>query len=393
MGIKTGGINSVLPSKTQTVTHAPQETRGAWLLLALMLAPILGICGVEMARLWQSDTTLSHAPLLVLIALYCLYQRRDRLRSWNAANPAGFALMLFSAIVFALASRVDVLFLKSFGLFGLLTGCVWFLGGLQTLRAAGGSLGLLLFTIPWPAAIITRFQFFLQIASSSYAALLAGLLGIPVQRDGVSLSVIPPGAEKPVYSILVAQKCSGLGSFLALLALSYLIAWHSPLPNWRRLPLVLLIFPMALLANALRLSLILFAGTHGNVSLAQWVHDNEQPVLMLFCGVGLGIVRWTLLQWSQPQANRDGGRQCCLSIAFSAPMLLCWSRYSVSFGGGESKTANHEPSPISWQIWRWNYRDWQTAKTDGSSVGSGAAASRLDSDGTLQRARTKTGSK
>jgi exosortase len=259
-----------------------------------------------MARQWQTDATLSHAPLLVLIAVFCLYQRRARLRVWDEANPAGFALMLVSAVVFALASRVDVLFLKAFSVIGLLTGTVWFLGGTRNLRVAAGSLGLLIFVVPYPAAIITRFQFFLQIVSSAYAALLSGLLGIPVQRDGVALAVIPPGAEKPVFTILVAQKCSGLASLLALLALAYLIAWHTPLPPLRRLPLVLLIFPLALFANAARLALILLAGSRGNAGLAQWVHDNEQPVLMLICGIGLGALRWALMTWANPNAAPAG---------------------------------------------------------------------------------------
>ncbi len=197
MGIKSGGVKSAFSPSVVPVSDSALPSRGEWFLLVLMLAPVVAVCAWETARFWQTDPTLSHAPLLVLIAAYCLYQRRDRLRSWNAANPFGLGVMFLSAVMFALAKRVEVLFLEAFALLGLLTGTVLFLGGVKTLRTAGGSLGLLLFTLPFPAAIITRFQFFLQISSSAYTALFASLMGIPVQRDSVSLMVIPAGMEKP----------------------------------------------------------------------------------------------------------------------------------------------------------------------------------------------------
>jgi len=74
---------------------------------------------------------------------------------------------------------------------------------------------------------------------------------------------------------------------LVLLALTYLVAYFTPVKlGWRVLMMVAVI-PLALLTNATRLTLILLFGYHGNAALAKLVHDNEGPVLIFFCSLVL----------------------------------------------------------------------------------------------------------
>src|SRR5204863_460201 len=131
-----------------------------------------------------------------------------------SASPVGLAVLICWSLIFIGAVWADIEFLKPLSLAGIAAGAVWFLGGWSAFSASIGALGFLVFMIPWPTTLVDRIGFPLQLMSSSYAALFGGLCGLPIHRDGVQLAVMPDSAARPLYSILVAQKCSGLTSLM-----------------------------------------------------------------------------------------------------------------------------------------------------------------------------------
>lgn len=266
---------------------------GLLALVGLLWAPVLS----TLWRTWESDRSLSHGWLMPLVAAGLLWGRRRQLGPWNAAAPGGLALLAASAFLAVAASWADIEFLKPLALIGVLGGVCWFLGGWRSLQAAAVPLGCLVFMIPWPTTLVARLAFPMQLTSSAYAALFAGLCGIPIHRSGVHLSVWPDLDKPPIYSILVAQQCSGLTSLIVLLTLGYLIACHTRVSLGWRAALVAAVVPIALLMNSVRLTLILIAGAHGSPQLAKWVHDHEAPVLIFFCSLALLGLRSALLYW------------------------------------------------------------------------------------------------
>ena len=247
---------------------------------------------------WRTDPSLTFAPLIPPIALVLLWNRRERLRKWDSACWPGLLLLAAAALLYAAASWADVEPLKPFSLIGILAGMTLYLGGPTAFRAAAGALGLLLLTIPWPETLTAQLQFPMQQISSRYAALLAGMIGLPAQREGVLVSLVPDGAAVPVYRIVVSQQCSGLTSLTVLLTIGYLIAYHTPVRLWQRFVLLALTIPLALFANAVRLTIVLAAGMARGAALAQWVHDHEQPVLILLCSMGLMALRGAMIAWT-----------------------------------------------------------------------------------------------
>jgi exosortase len=275
------------------------------LLFLLLGAPVMA----ELWRAWQSEASLSHGPVVFLLSAYMLWARREALSESKGPSRAGFVFFLTAAFLYVAAFFVDAVFLKSLSLFGIALGALWYLGGASLFRAAAGPVGFLAFTIPWPTVLVERLAFPLQLISSAYAAMIGGLIGLPVHREGVHLSVMSASGDKPIYSVLVAQQCSGLTSLTVLLALSYLIAYYTPVRFRWRLLMVGLIPLLTLLANAVRLTLILLVGARYNAALAQWVHDHEAPVLIFFCSLGLMGVRQMLLAWDRPDRDPEGGRK------------------------------------------------------------------------------------
>lgn len=255
---------------------------------------------------WHADETLSHGPVIPVFTAALLWMRRGEIRSSNASAIPGGCWLLISLMLYVGGVWADVAFLRLLCLIFMLAGVVLFLGGWASLQAAAGALGLLIFMIPWPMTVIEHLSFPLQITSSSYAGLLAGLCGVPVVRDGVYLMVVPDPAAKPIYAMMVAQRCSGLTSLTVLLMLAYIIAYYTPLkPGWRVL-LVAVVLPLTLLTNALRLTVILLAGNYHSPGMAAWIHDHETPVLISLCSMALMGLRHALLTWTQREPEKEG---------------------------------------------------------------------------------------
>ena len=257
----------------------------------------------KLVTAWQSDSALSHGPLLPVLAGALLWARRDQLKVSGGGASIGLAIVFFAGALNVLAGWGDIVFLRSAALVLMLIGFTWAIAGSRAGRAAAGPLGLLLFMIPWPTTLVERLTFPMQLLSSKYAAMLIGMLGIPIKRTGIALAT-------PDYQVLVAEACSGITSLGVLLALGYLLACVTRLPLWAKLTLFAVTAPLALFTNTIRVALIVIAGHLHSETAATWIHDHEAPVLLLFCGVLLMTIRSGLLQVTvsasdDPDADAD----------------------------------------------------------------------------------------
>jgi exosortase len=283
-----------------------------WRRLGWVLIPILAILlwVPEVQNLWISwrdDPSLSHGPIVPFITAALLWMRRSELREWGSATRAGLVTLAVSTVFYICSVWADIDFLRPLFLISMACGAVWYLGGWKALSTSLGALGFLVFMVPWPTTFVAYLAFPLQLLSSAYAAQLAGMLGLPIERSGVNLSVVPDIHGPPIYSIVVAQACSGLTSVIVLLALAYLIAYHTKVAlGWRAL-LIVSVVPMALLLNAVRLTAVLLAGAHYSASVAQWIHDHEEPVLVFFCSLGLVGLRSAMLAKFGPRPSTKEG--------------------------------------------------------------------------------------
>ena len=293
--------NTVAPARSSTIVSYL-----GWACLTVLVGLLWLPEGKMLWITWHGDETLSHGPLIPVIAVALLYMRRaEFLRSNTSAVPGGVWL-LTSAFFYVGSVWADVAFIRLLCLILMLAGIFLFLGGWKTLQAAAGAIGLLIFMIPWPMTVVEHLAFPLQITSSSYAGLLAGLCGVPVVRDGVYLMVVPNPNAKPIYSMMVAQACSGLTSLTVLLTLAYIIAYFTPLKLGWRFLMVAFVLPLTLFTNSLRLTIILLAGNYHSHAMASWVHDHETPVLIALCSMALMGVRHALLAWTQREPEKEG---------------------------------------------------------------------------------------
>lgn len=214
-------------------------------LLLVCYAPVL----YNLAMVWKSDEDMGHGFFVPLIAGYILWQRRFKLAAVRP-EPNYWALLLigWGAVQLMLGTLGAELFLARSAFLISLVGVIWFLGGTKILRAVAFPLSLLVFMIPIPAIIYSRITLPLQMFASFVAEHVLGLVNIPVLRDG---NVLELASQK----LSVAEACSGIRSLLSLSFLSLIYAYFFDAKVWMRWALLIGTIPIAIAANAARVSI------------------------------------------------------------------------------------------------------------------------------------------
>ncbi len=214
-------------------------------LLLVCYAPVL----YALVKNWNSDADMGHGFFVPIIAAYIAWQKRAEI----AATPAqpnwwGLPVVLYGALQLCIATLGAELFTARTAFLISLVGMVLLLGGTKYLKIFAFPLFLLLFMIPIPAIIYNRITFPLQMIASELAEKALSLLQIPVLREGNVL-------ELPDQTLNVVEACSGIRSLLSLSFLSLVFGYFFEKRIWIRVVLFLSTIPIAIVANAARVTL------------------------------------------------------------------------------------------------------------------------------------------
>lgn len=231
---------------------APQHQQPPWLtlawflgLLVLCYAPVL----TRLVQQWNNDEDMGHGFFVPVIAAYIAWQKRDKLLGRQLKpNYLGLVLVVFAAVQMYIGTLGAELFLARTAIVEAIVGIVLVLGGTYALRVMAFPLVVLCFMVPLPAVIYNRITFPLQIFASQVAAFVLELLGTPVLRDGNVL-------ELPSQRLNVVEACSGIRSLLSLTFLSLVYGYFFDNKSWMRIALFVATVPIAIIANAGRVTL------------------------------------------------------------------------------------------------------------------------------------------
>jgi exosortase len=238
-----------LPNREHVETRPWSRHLWVWsIVLAGLIVPLYITIIKDLVLQWWSDGDYSHGFFVPLFSAYILWRERGR---WTrtAIKPSNFGLVIMLGAVglLLLGSLGAEFFTTRFSLLVLLSGMIIFLAGWAMLRAVSFPLAYLMWMIPIPVIIYNQITFPLQILASRMATAWLELAHVPVLRDGNILVLSN-------YSLEVVEACSGIRSLLTLMALAvaygYLV---SPRQRWVRYFLALLMIPIAIGTNAIRI--------------------------------------------------------------------------------------------------------------------------------------------
>jgi exosortase len=200
---------------------------------------------------------------------------------------AGMGLHILGYVLQQPRLSIVALFAGIYGLMGLAWGRVW-------LRKGFFPFVLFVFSIPLGA----QAQFItvpLQVLVSWLVGVAAHILGIGVVQDGVRL-IDPSGT----YQYEVAAACSGMRSLIAIFLLATCYGFIVFRTAKKRILMIVLAVPFAILGNFLRLLFIIIAAEMGGQEWGSYVHENWLfslvPYLPAFIGV-FWVGNWMERRW------------------------------------------------------------------------------------------------
>jgi exosortase len=216
------------------------------LLLIAVYAPLLA----GLARQWATDPDMSHGFFVLPVAAFVVWRRRGELAAiQRESNWWGLAIVACGAVQMLLGTLGAQIFIARTASLVSLAGAVLFLGGTRALRILAFPLLLLLFLFPIPALVYARITLPLQIFASASAETVLNWIGIPVLRAGNIL-------ELPHQRLSVVEACSGIRSLLSLGFLSLVYAYFFDKRVGMRWILLAATVPIAIAANAVRITLM-----------------------------------------------------------------------------------------------------------------------------------------
>jgi exosortase len=221
------------------------------LLLAAAVGAFLVLYWPVLRRLahdWLHDDNYSHGVLVVPLAAYFVWERRERLAAIVAAPTILGLPVIAGGLAMLLAGLLGAeLFLTRFSLIPVVIGSLLFVLGWQALRILAFPLGFLLLMIPIPAIIFNQIAFPLQLLASQVGEAGLSMLRVPVLREGNVMILAHTTLE-------VAEACSGIRSLISLLTLGIVFGYFTDPRVGVRTAIALATIPVAIVTNGLRVA-------------------------------------------------------------------------------------------------------------------------------------------
>lgn len=247
---------------------------GAAVLLAGLAALIVPTV-IRLAQLSWSTEAGAHGPIVLATGLWLIWRHRD---AFAVADPQpivpvaiGLALLLPLYVVGRVTS---ILMLESLSLYGVLLLLAYQRWGFTLLRRLWFPFFYLLFLITPPENWVFVATRPLKAALTIAAVDVLGWAGFAVGSTGAMIQI-------EGYQLLVATACSGINSLIGISAISlfYVYLRHGSAPRYAAL-LTLLVLPVAVLTNFVRILLLVLATWWWGEDVAQGVAHEVAGIAM-----------------------------------------------------------------------------------------------------------------
>jgi exosortase len=211
----------------------------------------------------------AHGPIVLATGSWLLWRR---IPGMVEAGRRGNMLVtlagaVFSLLVYVVGRAYDLISLEAAGVYGFGVAVLHDRFGFRQLLVNWFPIFYLGLLLPVPGWMLDEFTAPLKLLVSKLAALLVDPMGIPLYREGVTMTVGP-------YQLLVEDACSGLNSLIGLIAITLFYIYLLRNAGWRySLFLVCLIIPVAIAANVVRIvTLILLTYNFGDAVGQGFLH-------------------------------------------------------------------------------------------------------------------------
>jgi exosortase len=222
---------------------------------------------IQLARLSLNNQLYSYFLGIPIVSLYFfVVNRKTILKEQSYSKHNGLALLAAGILpyVFAISKIVELNQNDHLSMM-MASALLWLYGafiicyGTLAFRRAIFPLIFLMFMIPIPTFILDPLIQLLLAGSANATHGIFSILGVPFVRDGFVF-------ELPGVAIEIAEQCSGIRSTLGLFITSVIAGYLFLRTGWKRIILVLVVFPIPMLKNAIRISVITMLAVYVDMS-------------------------------------------------------------------------------------------------------------------------------
>lgn len=214
-------------------------------LLIVLFWPVI----TGMVAEWNSDEDMGHGFFVPVVAAYIVWQRREALADLPVSpHWLGYLFILWGCLQMMAGQLGVEFFIARTALLITLAGILLALCGWTVVKELFFPLLLLVFMIRIPNIIYNQITLPLQLLASAAAEHVLMAIGIPVYREG---NVLEMAGQK----LSVVEACSGIRSLLSLSFLSLVYGYFFDSRLWMRIFLFVATIPIAIIANAARVSI------------------------------------------------------------------------------------------------------------------------------------------
>jgi len=251
-------------------------------ILVVLVAFLYRDVVARLLQQWMDDPNFSHGFFVPLFSAFVIWSQRARFQQipvsphWSGLLFAAGALAVL--VVGVLGAE---LFLSRASLVLLLGALAIYFLGWGHFRAGFFPWIFLFLMIPIPVIIFNKIAFPLQTVASKLATGQLQLLGVPVLREGNVIHL-------PDMALEVVEACSGIRSLMSLFTLAIIYGFLLETRISRRIALALAAIPIAVIANAWRVT--------GTGLLGQyWDPEKAQGFFHTFSGWIIFVISLALL--------------------------------------------------------------------------------------------------
>lgn len=279
----------------QNAIEVSVDQKKSWLMLGGLLLAIF-YCYFnslqELWHVWMTSPMYHHGYLIPAIGVFLLWYRRQDLAEPEVRHCwIGVALIVVATLLRVIAAHRVNFTLDRVTLLIAIAGAFVLVGGFASLKWAGPPILFLFFMFPWPRQFVDGIMRPMQTLATMISAYALQTLGIDALRDGnrILLENVP---------LNVAEQCSGLRMLTIFIAISLALAMISThRPMWERIVVVLSSPVIALLVNAIRITLtgLLLSFEVGGDAFHRMIHDGAGLVMMPIA-IGFLFLEMQILQ-------------------------------------------------------------------------------------------------
>lgn len=267
-------------SGTNRAPLLPRPLRGEPLLwgaaLGLLLVLLYADVGVVFLARWFGKSTFYHCIAVPPLVAWLVWTRKDRLREVGIRPSTwGIALLGFGLGIAVLGARLGVNLITGVSFPFVAAGLVLLLMGTAPLRILAMPLMVSFFGIAPPEHVLGIITMPAQKVSALIAEHVSRTaLGLPVTRDGIILDLSG-------HKFTVAEQCSGMSSFLAMVLTVVVLIELAGLPTGRTAIALLSIPAIVIIANVIRLCLVLLTAHYMGTEFAtgHLVHGGTDAIV------------------------------------------------------------------------------------------------------------------